>query len=72
LAGKLPLGEIFMNNPKKQILAGLLLQPNFFCRVASFEPLMTKIGLLIMDYSIIIIRLFDSTFKLEIPIHAPK
>jgi hypothetical protein len=54
----------FNNSPKKQTSVFCPLGPNFFRGAALFELWMTKIGRAVQ-------KLFDSTFKLEIPIPTP-
>jgi hypothetical protein len=66
LARKLPLGSnLLITPPKSKLQLFGLLRPNFFWGAASFELWMTKIGWAVHKF-------FDSTFKLQIPILAPK
>jgi hypothetical protein len=58
LAGKLPLGEFFINNSPEIKFQHFGLTAEFLCRAASFELRMTKIGPAIL-------KLFNSTFSLS-------
>jgi hypothetical protein len=64
LAGKLPL-VIFIINSKQSNFSILTFRPHFTCVAASFELRKIKI-------SQAVLKLVDSTFKLEIPIVAAK
>jgi hypothetical protein len=59
-------GEIFIiNSPKGKFLVAWSLQPIIFRVAASFELEMTEIGGAVL-------KLFDSIFKLKMPIPSPK
>jgi hypothetical protein len=60
-----PFGEFVINNSQNFKFLIRPLKPNSIRGAASFELLMTKIGPAVL-------KLFDSTFMLEIPIPAPK